>query len=170
MTLQPMHNLTSYIATIFFAVCCLVAFSANSDSSGFGYDENAGGGTDCSIDETPLSICKYYPQYLKSDKSLNYEYKQLTKILDKKNLSLLRQSQRLWIEWRDEKSGGVYEKSTLCAGTVCIDAVHDNCVIDLTDKRTEELRQFKKDIKLAKDKSFSFSKEHVCQAKWGPRS
>lgn len=169
MTFQPTHNLISYVITIFFVVCCLAVSPANSDSSGFGYDENAGG-ADCAIDKTPLSICKYFSQYMKADKSLNYEYKQLTKILDKKNIFLLKQAQRLWIEWRDEKSGEVYEKAIPCAGTVCIDAVHDNCVIDLTNKRTEELRQFKKDTKLAKDKSFSFSKEYVCQAKWGPRS
>ena len=82
---------------------------------------------------------------------------------------LLKQVQRQWIEWRDEKAGGVYDKQIICAGTACIDAVHDNCVIDMTDKRTIELRQFQKDINLAKDKSFAFEKEFECKSKWGPR-
>jgi len=168
MTLRHMCNSKRLMFTILIFFCCLVTAITCSASSGFGYDENAGG-TDCPLDKTPLSSCQYYSQYLKADKDLNLEYKKISKMLDKQTFVLLKQAELLWVEWRDEKASGVYEKRIICAGTVCIDQVHDNCIIDLTEKRTVELRQFQKDIKSAKDKSFKFEKEIECERKWGPR-
>lgn len=169
MTHQPMLNTAKRVFIAISLFSCLVSSLPAIASSGFGYDEKAGGGSNCAIDETPLSICQYYRQFKKADARLNREYKRLYKMLDSRNAHMLKQSQKLWIDWRDAHSGAVYEKTVFCAGTVCIDAVHDNCVIDLTEKRAEELLQFQKNLPLAIEKAFSFSQDHECRLMWGPR-
>jgi len=169
MTHQPIRNTIKHILTTISLLSCLVSPLSISSTSGFGYDEKAGEGSSCAIDETPLSICQYFREFKKSDARLNREYKRLSKMLDSRSFQLLKQSQQQWIAWRDKRSGEVYEKTVFCAGTVCIDAVHDNCVIDLTEKRTEELQQFQKNLPLAKEMSFAFSQDLECRLMWGPR-
>ncbi|MES2017646.1 MAG: lysozyme inhibitor LprI family protein [Pseudomonadota bacterium] len=113
----------------------------------------------CALGKTPLSRCETLGEYLKSDKELNSAYRKLTKQLDSPSLTVLKKTQREWIKWRDEKCEAA-EVAANCTNGVCAGVNHDNCVVELTEKRTMELTEFAKKIPNAQASGFTFEKKY----------
>jgi uncharacterized protein YecT (DUF1311 family) len=114
---------------------------------------------DCALDSTPLTRCESHAGYLKEDKKLNKEYKDLVKALGKDDVATLRKTQRAWLDWRLEECDEVDEKSK-CDNGVCAGVAHDECIVALTTQRTTELSRFKQNVQDAKSSGFAFSKKY----------
>jgi uncharacterized protein YecT (DUF1311 family) len=114
---------------------------------------------DCALENTPLTRCENYSIYLRQDKSLNSEYKNLIRSLTKEEVSALRKTQRSWLDWRLEKCEQIDQQAS-CDNGVCAGVAHDECIISLTKQRTSELINFKKDLATAKSNNFIFSKKY----------
>lgn len=133
---------------IFILLWCFVSPTVNADIEG----------GDCSTEGTPLAICKYYSDYIKSNNKLNYEYKKVLKLINGDNLSLLKKTQRQWIAWRDERCGET--EKVICGMALCRAILHDECIIELTEQRTNELQKFAKSPKDAAKRNFDFSRKN----------
>jgi uncharacterized protein YecT (DUF1311 family) len=114
---------------------------------------------DCALEKTPLTRCETLRAYMKGDRELNNTYRKLTKQLDANSLSVLKTTQRAWIQWRDDKCEDI-EEAANCTNGVCAGVNHDNCVVDLTKKRSNELAGFSKKLQSAKESGFVFDKKY----------
>lgn len=115
---------------------------------------------DCTLEKTPLTRCDKFTTYMNLDKKLNTSYRDLIKQLDKKSTPNLRTSQLAWIKWRDETCDDA-EQAANCSNGVCAGVAHDSCILTLTRQRTKELSEFRNDIRIAMDRTFSFSKTYT---------
>jgi uncharacterized protein YecT (DUF1311 family) len=114
---------------------------------------------DCAIDSTPLTRCENYATYMKEDKKLNKEYKELIKKLSKEDVDTLRKTQRSWLDWRLEKCEEADQMAN-CDNGVCAGVAHDECVVSLTTQRSNELSRFKHNVPEARTSNFTFSKKY----------
>jgi uncharacterized protein YecT (DUF1311 family) len=114
---------------------------------------------DCPLDMAPLTRCENYSGYMKEDKKLNKEYKELVKVLDKDNVVALRKTQRSWLDWRIDKCDEVDEQAK-CDNGVCAGVAHDECIVALTIQRTNELSRFKQNLQDARSSGFIFLKNY----------
>jgi len=113
----------------------------------------------CRLENTALESCENYSRYMPSDRKLNLAYKNLINSLDKNNFALLKEKQLQWIRWRDSRCIEEEEKSG-CTNSSCNAVAHDECIINLTDQRTSELRQFINDPDVAVKQEFDFSRKN----------
>lgn len=114
----------------------------------------------CNLQETPLTNEKACARFKVADVALNRSYKKIMVDLNSESRVLLRAAQRVWIRWRDERCDQEQEESGCNYNGSCNGVAHDICIIDLTNQRTQELKQFSGDAKNAKEKRFAFSKEY----------
>lgn len=114
---------------------------------------------DCSLDSTPLTRCENYATYMKEDKKLNKEYKELIKALSKEDIANLRKTQRSWLDWRLETCEEADQHAN-CDNGVCAGVAHDECIVSLTTQRANELSKFRQNVTEAKSSSFNFSKKY----------
>lgn len=114
----------------------------------------------CKLADVPLEREVACPRFLEVDTALNRTYKALISDLDKDAGAKLRQVQRIWIKWRDEKCDHVQEESGCNFNGSCNGVAHDECIIELTAQRTHELEEFSKNVSVAKNKGFSFSRHY----------
>ncbi|MQA18135.1 DUF1311 domain-containing protein [Rugamonas sp. FT103W] len=110
----------------------------------------------CSLDNTPLTRCEKFPAYIAEDGKLNAQYKNLIKILNGKDASALRTTQRAWLQWRLDKCDDMEELSK-CDNGVCAGVAHDACIVALTRYRTADFVKFENDPVSAVRANFSFS-------------
>ena len=148
MILLPMYNLIK----IQFILPILVASILASPCASADYKT-----PNCRLQGTPLESCENYTSYLPSDRELNSAYKTLSKSLDKSGFSLLKEKQRQWIKWRDSSCREQEEKSG-CTNSSCNAVAHDECIIELTDQRALELRQYMNNPSEAAKQKFEFSR------------
>lgn len=113
----------------------------------------------CNLHETPLTNERACARFKAADIKLNKTYKKLMSGLDSGSKSLLKSSQREWIDWRDEKCDQVQEESG-CQNSSCNGVAHDICIIDLTNQRTEELEEYSRSTDSAKKRRFAFSRSY----------
>lgn len=111
----------------------------------------------CELEKTSLSRCSVLPDYLMADKELNFRYRALVKKLDQKSIASLRSTQREWIKFREEKCIE-FEIAAECDNGICAGVNHDNCVVDLTKTRTEELKSITIKLESAPVLDFGFDK------------
>jgi len=114
---------------------------------------------ECALNSMPLTRCENYSSYMKEDKKLNKEYKELVKILPKNDVAALRNTQRSWLDWRLEKCDEVDEQAK-CDNGICAGVAHDECIVVLTTQRANELSRFKNNLSDAKSSIFSYSKRY----------
>ncbi|NYE59771.1 uncharacterized protein YecT (DUF1311 family) [Duganella sp. 1224] len=114
---------------------------------------------DCKLDNTPLSRCENYAAYVKEDKKLNKEYKELIKVLSKEDVADLRKTQRSWLDWRLEKCEEV-DQNANCDNGVCAGVAHDECIVSLLTQRANELNKFRQNVTGARSSRFAFSKKY----------
>ena len=75
--------------------------------------------------------------YKKADAELNKVYKELVKLLDEKEIELLKKAQLSWIKYRDthyEFEASFYEGGSIQP------MILDNCLESVTETRIEELK------------------------------
>ena len=106
-----------------------------------------------------VEVYDTYAAYLDEDKLLNASYKELTRLLDKNNLAVLKQVQRKWIEWRDSKCYSAQKLANRQIG-VQGSSVRDDCLSSLTEHRNIELQKFIKNSKAASKEKFNFSRNN----------
>lgn len=109
------------------------------------------------LNTTPLIRGENYNSYVEIDKELNGNYKLLLKKLDKYARASLKSTQLEWLKWRDEKCDKMQEKIE-CGTAGCYGGAHDDCILQMTYDRSEELLQFNNNIKEAISKKFQFSR------------
>ncbi len=153
MMFKPMRKNRKLIS--FSYVFCLLMFTVQ-----FSYAEsNKGNILNNGGNEAKSEIYNPYEDYLKEDKLLNESYKSLSQMLDKKDAGLLKQAQRKWIKWRDATCIRAQTKVNRSLGSFG-NSVRDDCLISLTEQRTNEIQQFIKDPRGALQKKFDFSREN----------
>lgn len=113
----------------------------------------------CTFQDTPLTNEKACTRFKAADIKLNKTYKKLMSGLDSGSKSLLKSSQREWIDWRDEKCDQVQEESG-CQNSSCNGVAHDICIIDLTNQRTQELEEYSQNTGSAKKRMFAFTRSY----------
>lgn len=113
----------------------------------------------CNFGETPLTNEKACVRFKAADIKLNRTYKKLVSELDSDGKSLLRSTQRAWIDWRDERCDQVQEDSR-CENSLCNGVAHDICIIDLTNQRTQELEEYSHSTESAKKQRFAFTRSY----------
>lgn len=114
----------------------------------------------CKLEKTPLINEEACEEFQKSDRALNTSYRTLIVRLEKESKETLRSIQREWIKWRDGKCHQVQEESGCNRNGSCNGVAHDMCIVDLTDQRTNELREFIANINAAKEKNFTYSRNY----------
>jgi uncharacterized protein YecT (DUF1311 family) len=117
--------------------------------------KSAANDQECKIEKTPLVRCEKFADFITADSILNSEYKNLRQRLSSEDASLLRDVQRNWIKWRDEKCEDAEEDAD-CQNGICLGVAHDMCILELTRSRASQLNNYKNDIKLARQRKFSF--------------
>jgi uncharacterized protein YecT (DUF1311 family) len=95
--------------------------------------------------------------FKKADRQLNASYGKLMESLDKNSKSELRNVQRRWIEWRDNKCE---ELESHCVTGSCSGVAHDSCIVDLTKNRDRELKSYYRNMENAKQRNFAFAMEY----------
>lgn len=113
----------------------------------------------CNLNDTPLTNEKACVRFKAADIKLNKTYRKLMSELDADSKSLLKSSQREWIDWRDEKCDEVQEDS-MCQNSTCNGVAHDICIIDLTNQRTRELEKFSLNKSQAREHKFAFNRTY----------
>lgn len=111
----------------------------------------------CKLDATPLMYERKCKEFIKADKSLNQHYTSLMKMLPIESKSELRKMQRAWLEWRDAKCD---ELESSCVTGSCAGVAHDSCIVDLTNKRSDELKDYSHNVKAAEKKGFLYSTDY----------
>lgn len=114
----------------------------------------------CDLGKTPLVNSESCLEFKDSDRSLNTNYRALISKLDNDAKETLRTVQREWIKWRDKKCYQVQEDSGCNRNGSCNGVAHDMCIVELTDQRADELKEFIGNINLAKRKNFTYSKDY----------
>jgi len=94
----------------------------------------------CAIEQTPLVRCEKFSEFEKRDADLNTTYKAVYSTLDESGRSNLRQVQRKWMRWRDETCDDA-EAEANCTNGMCVGVAHDSCIVRLTERRYNELKQ-----------------------------
>ncbi|WP_165390922.1 lysozyme inhibitor LprI family protein [Pseudoduganella lutea] len=117
---------------------------------------------DCKLDKTPLARCESYSEFIKIDERLNNEYRRLMNRISASQKKDLRAAQRNWIAFRDEQCE-VEEVDAKCVHGMCSGVAHDSCILDLTLRRTKELRILSEDLQTAEKRGFSFSRDRTDQ-------
>lgn len=114
----------------------------------------------CDVQKTPLTNAGRCEEYMKLDRNLNERYKKLMSDVDPDTQKRLRNVQRQWIQWRDEKCEEVQEISGCNGNGSCNGVAHDYCVIDLTRQRYDELNSIQPHDRSIKENDLLFSKEY----------
>ena len=153
MMFKPMCKNRKLISLVY--VFCLLIFTAQFSSA----ESNKGNNPSNGGNDAKSEIYNPYDDYLKEDKLLNDSYKSLSQTLNKKDVGLIKQAQRKWIKWRDETCIRAQTKVNRSLGSFG-SSVRDDCLISLTEQRTNELQQFIKDPRGALQKKFDFSREN----------
>ena len=115
---------------------------------------------ECDVQKTPLTNGGCCTEYMRIDKELNEHYKKLIRDIDPKKGRRLRDVQRAWIQWRDDKCDDVQESSGCNGNGSCNGVAHDYCIIDLTEQRVNELRRLILHIHSIREEDLLFSKEY----------
>jgi uncharacterized protein YecT (DUF1311 family) len=140
--------MTYRLIKIFFAIAL-----SNSISPTWAHDS-------CDVQSTPLINAGRCHEYIKLDRTLNAHYKKLMSDLDPKLRQKLREVQRTWIRWRDDKCDEVQESSGCNANGSCNGVAHDYCIIDLTIARDRELQKLLSNTDSINEKNLPFSMEY----------
>lgn len=114
----------------------------------------------CDLRKTPLVNEEVCTEFIDSDRVLNTNYRALIAKLDNDAKETLRTVQREWIKWRDKKCRQVQEESGCNRNGSCNGVAHDMCIVDLTDQRADELREFIENVNVAKRENFAYSKAY----------
>ena len=122
-------------------------------------DSNKDNSSSNSVQGQKVEIFNPHDEYLEEDKLLNKSYKSLLKTLGKNNAIFLKQAQRKWIKWRDRTCILGQTKVNLKLGSLR-NSVRDDCLISLTERRSDELRQFVKEPRDASHRKYDFSREN----------
>jgi uncharacterized protein YecT (DUF1311 family) len=160
----PIRKLRIYVAIGLYLVGMFAAFAAPGTeqcSSGCVL-RNRSDDQNCDLNKTPLSRCGGLSQFSKSDAKLNDEYRRLSQQLRSADRKSLQKAQREWIRWRDEQCE-TEEADANCDNGVCTGVAHDSCILDLTARRTKELRRFSQSTASGVGSGFAFSKARTDQ-------
>lgn len=151
MMFKPMHKNWAPISFIFALLLLVITVPYSYADTTQGNDPGRGG------NEPKSEIYNPYDDFQKEDKLLNESYKSLSKTLEKRDADLFKQAQRKWIKWRDETCIGAQTKANRSLGSFG-NSVRDDCLISLTEQRTNEIQQFSKELRSAQKKKFNFSR------------
>jgi uncharacterized protein YecT (DUF1311 family) len=102
--------------------------------------QSAADDQNCAVEKTPLVRCEKFQEFQKRDSELNSAYKALYSSLSKLDQGQLKIAQRKWIKWRDDTCDDV-EADANCTNGMCVGVAHDSCVVRLTERRRDELKQ-----------------------------
>jgi uncharacterized protein YecT (DUF1311 family) len=94
----------------------------------------------CDLQSTPLANMGRCAEYKRLDNEFNAHYQMLLKKRSPEFKAKLRNIQRDWIVWREEKCDEVQENSGCNENGSCNGVAHDYCIIDLTRMRDEEFQ------------------------------
>lgn len=106
-----------------------------------------------------VEIYDSYAAYMEEDKALNNSYKTLSNSLDKKSRTILKQSQKTWIKWRDVTCYSAQDKVNRQLGAFG-SSMRNDCLLTLTEQRNIEFLQFMKSPQEAEKKKFDFDRKN----------
>jgi uncharacterized protein YecT (DUF1311 family) len=115
----------------------------------------------CDLSKLPIARASDCDTYFLLDDKLNAAYKKLMASIATNESSSLRDAQRRWIKYRDEKCQYDEEKAfEACAplNPSCENLELDQCVIQLTSDRVRELEGFLAKPDEARKKNFEFTR------------
>jgi len=148
-----------YFLKYIFLLLLLPSLTANGQCKDDCVPFNRSDDQNCDLKNTSLTRCSELDDYRKADLKLNKNYKELATKLNQIDISKLRNPQRAWIKWREEKCDDIDAKAN-CDNGACAGYAHDTCLVDLTEKRAAELSSFSNDLETARHKNFAFSKDY----------
>lgn len=140
------------------ALCVAIALHLPSAAYAFGERKPAQDEA-CDLARAPLVKCDVYPDYIAADRALNRSYRTLSSSLPRKPAAILLQAQREWIRFRDKTCAEMQERSG-CNHASCDGVEHDHCVLELTEKRTQELNKFLQRLDIGVAENFRFRTEY----------
>lgn len=145
-----------------FLLCACILHSSSTFSCPVGSDcilKNRSEDQECKLENTPLTRCEQFHEFVKEDKNLNDAYKSLQKLLNKNDGQQLKLAQRSWIKWRDDTCEDA-EDNVGCNNGVCAGVEHDGCIVKLTRVRASELARFIENPVTAARSKFTYAKKY----------